>query len=204
MGISIHAPREGERLLASAAYARPRAISIHAPREGERPVKLTLSNPTFGISIHAPREGERRAKVQKLLLPRIFQSTLPARGSDIVNRHIIHNDHNFNPRSPRGGATVFCQFARVELEISIHAPREGERQSSTDTSYTTITISIHAPREGERPPLLSADTRIIAFQSTLPARGSDGSCNNSGRRSGNFNPRSPRGGATSLELGHQQ
>ena len=59
-------------------------VSIHAPREGERPVMKTIPN------IHS-----------------MFQSTLPARGSD--------------------------QWKAAELsalrKVSIHAPREGERLS---------------------------------------------------------------------------
>ena len=151
--ISIHAPREGERQFAkfvrtvftqfqstlpargsdSFAFSRSRriqyfnprsprggatngnvisdtyaTISIHAPREGERPSGRLLWSDAQPISIHAPREGERQHSFI------IFFYTF-----------------NFNPRSPRGGATVFCQFARVELEISIHAPREGERLCPT-------------------------------------------------------------------------
>ena len=35
------------------------------------------------VSIHAPREGERPAIVAASLSPSVFQSTLPARGSDV-------------------------------------------------------------------------------------------------------------------------
>ena len=58
-------------------------------------------------------------------------------------------------------------------------------------------ISIHAPRKGERHYVTCRDKKQEEFQSTLPARGSD-----SAERflihalHGYFNPRSPQGGAT--------
>ena len=59
---------------------------------------------TVHISIHAPHEGERHAVPVAVVVPSVFQSTLPTRGSD--------ND----------------SFAEMRpTEISIHAPHEGER-----------------------------------------------------------------------------
>ena len=38
---------------------------------------------------------------------------------------------NFNPRSPRGGATRrHCLAYQVNAPISIHAPHEGERRTT--------------------------------------------------------------------------
>ena len=126
-----------------------------------------------------------------------FQSTLPTRGSDgeLIMSDAI-KDYNFNPRSPRGGATF--RWLRLNqwvslfqstlptrgsdlafmrpicgTAISIHAPHEGERQDWTLLAEQTTTISIHAPHEGER--LLDPDWPgwDDVFQSTLPTRGSD-------------------------------
>ena len=81
---------------------------------------------------------------------------------------------NFNPRSPRGGATLSGRLRPPLDYISIHAPHEGERPEAntfaimviefqstlptrgsdvTPSSYTAfmVAISIHAPHEGERP-----------------------------------------------------
>ena len=58
-------------------------ISIHAPHEGERPQAGDMRPRRKNISIHAPHEGERRGL------------------DNIWIRHI-----HFNPRSPRGGATI--------------------------------------------------------------------------------------------------
>ena len=125
-------------------------ISIHAPHEGERRVGTGTRTKLTNISIHAPHEGERLHAVYT------------------INKTL----YNFNPRSPRGGATP-CRFYKLSIIIiSIHAPHEGERlaggladltrelfQSTLPTrgsdNYLLITghtrwISIHAPHEGER------------------------------------------------------
>ncbi len=59
------------------------------------------------------------------------------------------------------------------VDISIHAPHEGERPAEDNGNDVQADISIHAPHEGER---LDKDTLFMAaeeFQSTLPTRGSD-------------------------------
>ena len=145
------------------------------PTRGSDAQLCQLSPCLDGISIHAPHEGER-----------------------LLNKSLLVRPDNFNPRSPRGGATVFFAGAvRAESVISIHAPHEGER---------------HGTRNGE--------VAFVLFQSTLPTRGSDTMANKNknvddrisihapheGERRClvdmqqslrmNFNPRSPRGGAT--------
>ena len=58
-----------------------------------------------------------------------FQSTLPTRGSDpwsgAGGKQI---PRYFNPRSPRGGATIALRAGVMRPAISIHAPHEGERR----------------------------------------------------------------------------
>ena len=151
----------------------------------------------------------------------IFQSTLPTRGSDEAidaqaaqeSKISIHAPHE-GERLPR--AVVYTRRSF----ISIHAPHEGERRYETYGDCPDCYISIHAPHEGERlyPAVISKD--FFTFQSTLPTRGSDDRRKDKLRgqkisihaphegerrfrraswaRSAYFNPRSPRGGATSL------
>ena len=58
--------------------------------------------------------------------------------------------------------------------ISIHAPHEGERHGMIYNLSFVINISIHAPHEGERPcGAFATHNRKEIFQSTLPTRGSD-------------------------------
>ena len=85
--------------------------------------------------------------------------------------------NNFNPRSPRGGATLYIQSVRNVSVISIHAPREGERPQFHVLVLKKTAISIHAPREGER--LRRKSSNVFGCH---------------------FNPRSPRGGATSSNV----
>ncbi len=103
-----------------------------------------------------------------------FQSTLPTRGSDLLRSARWCTLRHFNPRSPRGGATDIQYKRQRRIPISIHAPHEGERLGGSKSMGKKVKISIHAPHEGER---------------RTSAHGA--SAHNS-----NFNPRSPRGGAT--------
>ena len=127
----------------------------------------------------------------------VFQSTLPARGSDFARSlsqirkfisihaprkgerrqkiQVAAGYQNFNPRSPQGGATRHrCGRDRLP-RISIHAPRKGER-----------------PAMAARPTTQSPD-----FNPRSPQGGATTSSRSSGWTSRNFNPRSPQGGATS-------
>ena len=56
----------------------------------------------------------------------------------------------FNPRSPRGGATLVPRLPHTLNGVSIHAPREGERRAKG-----------------------VIESKWNLFQSTLPARESD-------------------------------
>ena len=148
-----------------------------------------------------------------------FQSTLPTRGSDEITAANNPSTIYFNPRSPRGGATLYTSTYSSTQRISIHAPHEGERLYMSELAYAIgrfqstlptrgsdlqaspfafiCKISIHAPHEGERlaePYGISGPT--LQFQSTLPTRGSDIGRGRASYRLCDFNPRSPRGGAT--------
>ena len=168
-------PVGGSDLSQVTVNAIPYVISIHAPRGGERldiPSRLTKED---YISIHAPRGGER---------PGGFEGSA------------LHPD--FNPRSPWGGATdVYSRVAQIR-EISIHAPRGGERPGLVRVCLVAQLISIHAPRGGER-------RGVTAPQ--LPPEGISIHAPRGGERPqdgqtpltailGDFNPRSPWGGAT--------
>ena len=125
-----------------------------------------------------PTRGSDIPSLRVIISVKRFQSTLPTRGSD---GRLLHQDRaicNFNPRSPRGGATPTNSIRRCQTGISIHAPHEGERRGGNT-----------APKE-----------RKNGFQSTLPTRGSDTASRSYSCRSAHFNPRSPRGGATETHI----
>ena len=98
--ISIHAPREGGRLL---RCVKRSAIPNFNPRPREGgDLDATSSSSTVYISIHAPREGGDHRREWR----------------SICHRH-------FNPRPPRGGRRYGRSLHRQRAGISIHAPREG-------------------------------------------------------------------------------
>ena len=177
--------------------AKAKLFQSTLPTRGSDYKRRDCYNRRRYISIHAPHEGERQRYLICTIVSTKFQSTLPTRGSDGQRQMIsVQQAENFNPRSPRGGAT----------------------RDSTDQPVSRY-ISIHAPHEGERPLLLPSMSIMSIFQSTLPTRGSDGiawaeifanpisiHAPHEGERRwatakpptsrAHFNPRSPRGGAT--------
>ena len=83
-------------------------------------------------------------------------------------------ERDFNPRSPRGGATRPLK----------------SRPCARCTFQSTL------PTRGSDAMLTCAMPKIPIFQSTLPTRGSDASSLGTRNYHRYFNPRSPRGGAT--------
>ena len=169
-------------------------ISIHAPRKGERPTPR--ATPPYALLHFNPRSPQGGATIgfaQGHSKP-LFQSTLPARGSD----HFIHGvfvcfchfnprspqggatlrrEHDgvrrahFNPRSPQGGATAAPQRVLFCPHISIHAPRKGERQISVHRLRLRFGISIHAPRKGERHDRTMRMAKAVKISIHAPRKG---------------------------------
>ena len=151
---------------------RHKYFNPRSPRGGAT-TKFAADTRRRRISIHAPHEGERLALVRPAAEAQVFQSTLPTRGSDDQIRRRYKAAENFNPRSPRGGATCPGASSRRGTSISIHAPHEGERLVLIAQGIKAVRISIHAPHEGERLPMRIKSASPGLFQSTLPTRGSD-------------------------------
>jgi len=62
----------------------------------------------------------------------MFQSTLPARGSDPVMRIRSGVQSSFQSTLPARGSDMIVEGRKTQTRrVSIHAPREGERQSVT-------------------------------------------------------------------------
>ena len=85
---------------------------------------------------------------------------------------IYARDYDFNPRSPRGGATLTSPMMRGENVFQSTLPTRGSDQQYT-VRVSARDISIHAPHEGERRPNSPPIQGGGEFQSTLPTRGSD-------------------------------
>ena len=103
------------------------------------------------ISIHAPRKGERPNHSRYNSPKNVFQSTLPARGSD---------------------SCPFCPPLAAQ-RISIHAPRKGERLYPTAPFVPVGAFQSTLPARGSDAKYKDHPAVAVIFQSTLPARGSD-------------------------------
>ena len=199
--ISIHAPRKGERLsgavhrCAVRVYFNPRSpqggatgsggyagrgqvdFNPRSPQGGATSPSISMAS-SKSISIHAPRKGERLVVQPLILACYIFQSTLPARGSDLFDHEFIgFLIPHFNPRSPQGGATRFRVCYRPAwLNFNPRSPQGGATDSYQDSKGNLHHFNPRSPQGG---------ATISIF------------VNNSGQV--DFNPRSPQGGATTTE-----
>ena len=155
----------------SSADSSSRFQSTH-PTRGCDEAPLTDKQKTFMISIHAPHEGVRQELDSNKDNPLNFNPRTPRGGATWTVRMIIRVPMYFNPRTPRGGATPKFLSEDIEkLFQSTHPTRGCE-----DTTYIPLfsfVISIHAPHEGVR----------RKQQHKRP-------------NAGHFNPRTLRGGAT--------
>ena len=126
-----------------------------------------------------------------------FQSTLPARGSDLLAIAIMTKPTQFQSTLPaRGSDRDACLDCGQRRAISIHAPRKGERLNAGDRVRILEEFQSTLPARGSDCAEIAERKSMQVFQSTLPARGSDHTDLLRMRRRTYFNPRSPRGGAT--------
>ena len=132
-----------------------------------------MIQPQPAISIHAPHEGERQIRTAYKEIGKTFRSTLPTRGSDCICTATVATASNFDPRSPRGGATMQQHADSVSSRISIHAPHEGERRCRASSAWAKNYFNPRSPRGGATKHYDKGKRRCGVFQSTLPTRGSD-------------------------------
>ena len=140
-------PAWGATLRASSLIPLTLYFNPRSPR-GERrhstgdEIRCRYFNP------RSPR-GERRAKVRRISPTVLFQSTLPAWGATlapILDRLNV----NISIHAPRVGSDFPFASLKRHVGISIHAPRVGSDALSMSLHVAEI-ISIHAPRVGSDP-----------------------------------------------------
>src|SRR5690625_1357202 len=126
-----------------------------------------------------------------------FQSTRPAWGRD-KKRIRAFDGHTVSIHAPRVGARpcLQCRFYDAARGFNPRAPRGGATCGGHCLSFCRV-VSIHAPRVGARPPHRGHPASGAQFQSTRPAWGRDDDRPHSVCATNSFNPRAPRGGATS-------
>ena len=98
----------------------------------------------------------------------------------------------FQSTRPARGATTATVQARVLIDISIHAPREGRDRRTRSTMPAIVNFNPRAPR-GAR--LVGVFAIIIDIYISIhaPREGRDRQQDRKPHRRCNFNPRAPRG-----------
>ena len=102
--ISIHAPRMGSDEREEFIWVVAVGISIHAPRMGSDRNESACPQ-SQEISIHAPRMGSDVACGLTLMVPVVFQSTLPGWGATVLRRYEPVRLSGFQSTLPGWGAT---------------------------------------------------------------------------------------------------
>ena len=177
MHISIHAPRTGSDARARRSK-RPHAISIHAPRTGSDPADACRALDVYDFNPRSPH-GERPC-----------------------DKAQYRDFGHFNPRSPHGERQHTQEWACPRRYFNPRSPH-GERRHRRNKLLSPPAISIHAPRTGSDENAIPDITDVLAFQSTLPARGATTPPTSPMAQSRDFNPRSPHGerqGQTQVRL----
>ena len=173
-------------------------ISIHAPHEGERPSAHHSQKDDKGISIHAPHEGERQNRHSVCSGNGGFQSTLPTRGSDAGFGYSVRACDKFQSTLPtRGSDSGRKAFERITGEFQSTLPTRGSDAARDVGGGCTKAFQSTLPTRGSDTVNQPFYVTQPIFQSTLPTRGSDPAVAPPPWVGlWDFNPRSPRGGAT--------
>ncbi len=163
MRISIHAPRKGERPLTL------RELRIIAKFQSTLPARgsdfiTSISHGSSTISIHAPRKGERLFTTAAVpAIKQYFNPRSPQGGATLPCGKPVSLCGYFNPRSPQGGATDKRRTAPLQrLRFQSTLPARGSDSGGTSLG-SMFEISIHAPRKGERPMCTRADHRAAYY-----------------------------------------
>ena len=107
-------------------------VSIHAPHEGERRYAGQYRPVGQGFNPRSPRGGATPFLCTVRIAAARFQSTLPTRGSDKTRRDDSGRGAKFQSTLPtRGSDYSTLVNPGMEIDVSIHAPHEGERPSRT-------------------------------------------------------------------------
>ena len=128
-----------------------------------------------------------------------FQSTLPTRGSDGMPR-LLPQIPKISIHAPHEGERPTAHKAIKETDFKFQStlPTRGSDVSGTSTRFFPSRFQSTLPTRGSDRHPTASSIRYKKFQSTLPTRGSDCVPLCICFCWPYFNPRSPRGGATSI------
>ena len=156
LGISIHAPHEGERLLCHYQHQLEQIFQSTLPTRGsDLLIDAASGSGLTDFNPRSPRGGATSKFFTVDFMHRNFNPRSPRGGATQGIEWISAMSENFNPRSPRGGATYFQLLLHTQCSISIHAPHEGERRSNVDSRFEfSWYFNPRSPRGGATPAFL--------------------------------------------------
>ena len=159
-GATVFSPHKNR-----SAYRR---FNPRSPRGG------TLTDAEFdacveGRLIHAPREGERPF-CSRGFLPGQFQSTLPARGSDVMIQLVAVLGKKVSIHAPARGSDATYTAQCLSYVVSNPLPARGGADAALRVLYTDTLAFQSAPREGGATGRSVHRLGGVNVQSTLPAR----------------------------------
>ena len=108
----------------------------------------------------------------------------------------VYTYADFNPRSPRGGATPFASTLAHATAFQSTLPTRGSDGWHTDLLRMRRNFNPRSPRGGATPINGIDCPKTVYFNPRSPRGGATTQGRGNCGLHGNFNPRSPRGGAT--------
>ena len=168
VSISIHAPRVGRDITASATRSCARNFNPRAPR-GARHRCGTPTVSRLHFNPRAPRGA--RLLLFMFMADRVsFQSTRPAWGATRCGGRSSRPPSHFNPRAPRG-ARLFVVLSHIDYRAFQSTRPAWGATGRCRARRHPARISIHAPRVGRDIIKAIQATGLFGFQSTRPAWG---------------------------------
>ena len=185
-------PREGHKFSSWSIRSLSTHFNPRAPRGARLPMVALGIMLHYNFNPRAPR-GARLNKPYLEYLKDCISIHVPREGHDdvLVNRLAVRQD--FNPRAPRGARLDNpMEMGSGSQLISIHVPREGHDRDILTGRAKMLAFQSTCPARGTTTPL-NAVSSWSRFQSTCPARGTTLIALRLSIGAIYFNPRAPRG-----------
>ena len=124
----------------------------------------------------SPRGGATAGRLMISPVPATFQSTLPTRGSDVFDAYDNEFRLGFQSTLPTRGCDVIPFIALVSFrDFNPRSPRGGATNAAPQASGRAHNFNPRSPRGGATLHGWAGQCTPL-FQSTLPTRGSDCKC----------------------------
>ena len=159
----------GERPRAFPSVLHPDNFNPRSPH-GERRLVSSVKASRYPFQSTLPARGATEALDALVMEREQFQSTLPARGATGFRR-TSRCAGIFQSTLPARGATKSISDKKSPRYISIHAPRTGSDRADRAGYVGAENFNPRSPHGERRFSNSWGSSKLITFQSTLPARG---------------------------------